>query len=155
MGLDAKILVFWMLNFKPAFSLSSFTVIKRPFCFSSLSALEWYHLHIWGCWFLPAVLIPACESSSSAFCMKYSACHPSVLGGPAQHGSQPHWVTQAPSPRQGWRVLCVYIISQIKQNTITIKNNTWFYPPRAQQLSIFNLIFNTFSLELLIVVINK
>ena len=27
MGLDAKILVFWMLSFKPAFSLSSFTFI--------------------------------------------------------------------------------------------------------------------------------
>ena len=29
MGLDAMILVFWMLSFKPAFSLSSFTFIKR------------------------------------------------------------------------------------------------------------------------------
>ena len=28
MGLDAMILVFWMLNFKPTFSLSSFTFIK-------------------------------------------------------------------------------------------------------------------------------
>ena len=37
--------------------------------------------------FLPAILIPACESSSSAFCMKYSAYHPCVLGGPAWHGS--------------------------------------------------------------------
>ena len=31
MRLDAKILVFWMLSFKPAFSLSSFTLIKRLF----------------------------------------------------------------------------------------------------------------------------
>ena len=29
MGLDAMILVFWMLSFKPIFSLSSFTFIKR------------------------------------------------------------------------------------------------------------------------------
>ena len=29
MGLDAMILVFWMLSFKPDFSLSSFTFIKR------------------------------------------------------------------------------------------------------------------------------
>ena len=29
MGLDAMILVFWMLNFKPTFLLSSFTFIKR------------------------------------------------------------------------------------------------------------------------------
>ena len=29
-----------------AFSLSSFNLIKKSFCFSSLSASEWYHLHI-------------------------------------------------------------------------------------------------------------
>ena len=38
MGLDAMILVFWMLSFKPTFSLSSFTFIKRLFSSSSLSA---------------------------------------------------------------------------------------------------------------------
>ena len=31
MALDAVILVFWMLSFKPIFSLSCFTVIKRLF----------------------------------------------------------------------------------------------------------------------------
>ena len=36
MGLDAVILVFWMLSFKPTFSLSSFTLIKRLFSSSSL-----------------------------------------------------------------------------------------------------------------------
>ena len=36
MGPDAMISVFWMLSFKPAFSLSSFTFIKRLFSFSSL-----------------------------------------------------------------------------------------------------------------------
>ena len=40
MGQDAMILVFWMLNFKPAFSLSSFTFIKRLFSSSSLSAIR-------------------------------------------------------------------------------------------------------------------
>ena len=33
MGLDAMILVFWMLSFKPAFSLSSFTFIKKYLVF--------------------------------------------------------------------------------------------------------------------------
>ena len=37
MGPDAMILAFLMLNFKPAFSLSSFTLKKRLFNFSSLS----------------------------------------------------------------------------------------------------------------------
>ena len=31
MGLDAVFLVFWMLSFKPAFSFSFFTFIKRPY----------------------------------------------------------------------------------------------------------------------------
>ena len=62
---DAMILVFWMLSFKPTFSLSSFTFIKRPFSSSSLSALRWCHLHIWGCWYFSRqswfqlVLLPA------------------------------------------------------------------------------------------------
>ena len=39
MGQDAMILVFWMLSFKPTFSLSSFTLIKRLFS-SSLSVIR-------------------------------------------------------------------------------------------------------------------
>ena len=39
-GTNAMILVFWMLSFKPAFSLSSFTFIKRLFSSSSLSAIR-------------------------------------------------------------------------------------------------------------------
>ena len=40
MRLYAMILVFWMLSFKPAFSLSSFTLIKRIFNASSFSAIR-------------------------------------------------------------------------------------------------------------------
>ena len=74
MGPDAMILVFWMLSFKPTFSLSSFTFIKRLFSSSSLSAIRvvssaYLRLLI----FLLAILIPACASSSPAFFMKYSA----------------------------------------------------------------------------------
>ena len=36
LGPDAMILVFWMLSFKPTFSLTSFTFIKRLFSSSSL-----------------------------------------------------------------------------------------------------------------------
>ena len=42
MGPDAMIFDFWMLSFKPAFSLSSFTFIKRLFSSSSLSAIRGY-----------------------------------------------------------------------------------------------------------------
>ena len=50
MGPDAMILVFWMLGFKPTFSLFPFTFYKRLFS-SSLSAIRWCHLHIWGYWY--------------------------------------------------------------------------------------------------------
>ena len=43
---DAIILMFWMLSFKPAFSLSSFTFIKKIFSSSSLvhfSSSSSYH----------------------------------------------------------------------------------------------------------------
>ena len=40
MGVDAMILVCWMLSFESSFSLSSFTVIKRLFSSSSLSAIR-------------------------------------------------------------------------------------------------------------------
>ena len=54
MGLDAMILVFWMLSFKPAFILSSFTFIKRLFSSSSLSAIRvvssaYLRLLFWVC----------------------------------------------------------------------------------------------------------
>ena len=39
MGLDAMIFVFWMLSFKPTFSVSTFTFIKRLLSSSSLSAI--------------------------------------------------------------------------------------------------------------------
>ena len=69
---DAMILVFWVLSFKPTFSLSFFT--KRLFSSSSLSAIsvvssEYLRLLI----FLLAILIPACASSSPAFHMRYPA----------------------------------------------------------------------------------
>ena len=74
MELDAMILVFWMLSFKPTFSLSSLTFIKWLFSFSLLSAIRvvssaYLRLLI----FLPAILIPTCASSDLAFHMMYSA----------------------------------------------------------------------------------
>ena len=59
MGPDTNILVFWMLNFKPDFLLSSFTFITRLFTSSSLSAIgvvssAYLRLLI----FLLAILIP-------------------------------------------------------------------------------------------------
>ena len=74
MEADAVIFVFWMLNFKPAFSLSSFTFIRRLLSFSLLSGIRvvssaYLRLLI----FLLQVLIPACDSPSPAFQLMHSA----------------------------------------------------------------------------------
>ena len=78
MGQDTMILDFWMLSFKPTFSLSSFSFIKRLFSSSSLSGIRvvssaYLRLLIflsWGYWYF---LIPAYASSSPVFLMMYSA----------------------------------------------------------------------------------
>ena len=72
MSPDAMILAFWVLSFKPTYSLSSFT-FKRlnsspPFAIRVVSS-TYMRLLI----FLPAVLIPVCDSSTPAFHMMYSA----------------------------------------------------------------------------------
>ena len=67
MGQDAMILVFWMLSFKPTFSLSSFTFIKRLFSSSLLSAIRVVSSAYLRFLFFPAFLIPACVSSSPVF----------------------------------------------------------------------------------------
>ena len=78
MGPDDLIFIFWMLSFKPNFSLSSFTFIKRPFSSSSLSAIRvvssaylsyWYFSR--QSWF--QLVSPPCASSTPAFLMMYSA----------------------------------------------------------------------------------
>ena len=71
MGPDVMILVFWMLSFKPTYSLSSFTFIKSLFS-SSLSAMRVVssaYLRL----FLLAILIPAYASSSRGLLTVYSA----------------------------------------------------------------------------------
>ena len=67
-------LSFWMLSFKPAFSTSYFTFIKRLLSFSLLSAIRvvssaYLQLLI----FLPEILIPIWDLSSLAFYMMFSA----------------------------------------------------------------------------------
>ena len=82
----AIILVFQMLSFKPTFSLSFFTFIKRLYSSSSLSAIRvvssaYLRLLI----FLPAILIPAYASSSPEFLMMYSAYKLNKQGDNIQH----------------------------------------------------------------------
>ena len=65
---DAMILVFLIFTLKLALSLSSFTLIKRLFSFSLLSAIRVVSLaYLRLLIFLLPILIPACDSSSLAF----------------------------------------------------------------------------------------
>ena len=74
MGLDAMILVFWMLSFKATFLLSSFTLIKRFFSAFSLSSFRVVSsAYLRLLMFLLPVLIPACNASSPAFLLMCSA----------------------------------------------------------------------------------
>ena len=74
MGPDAMILVFWMLNFKTSFSLSSFTFIKRLFNSSLLSAIRVVSsAYLRLLMFLPGNLDSSGAPSSLAFPMMYSA----------------------------------------------------------------------------------
>ena len=91
---DAMVLVFWMLSFKPTFSLSSFTFIKRLFRSSSLSAIRvvssaFLRLLL----FLLVILIPACASFSPVFLMMYSAYKLNTQGDNIQpwHTPFPTW----------------------------------------------------------------
>ena len=73
MELDAMILDFLVLDFKPAFSLSFLTLMKMLFISSSLYAIRvvssaYVRLLVSS----PVILIPYCNSSSWAFCMMYS-----------------------------------------------------------------------------------
>ena len=64
----------WYLNFKPAFSLSSFTFIRRllvPLSSSAIRVVSSAYLR--SLIFFPAILTPAGTSSSLAFHMIYSA----------------------------------------------------------------------------------
>ena len=86
MELDAMILVFQMLEFQPTFLASSFTLIKGLFSSCLLSAIRvvssaYLRLLI----FLPAILIPVCDSSSLAFHIMYSAYKLNRQGDDIQH----------------------------------------------------------------------
>ena len=81
LGLDAMILVFWMLSFKPIFSLFSYFLQEAlqffTFFFVRVVPSAYLRLLI----FLPEILIPTCASSSPAFLMMCSVYKLNKQGG--------------------------------------------------------------------------
>ena len=74
---------FLNVEFKPTFSLSTFTFIKGLFSSSSLLPKGWCHLHIWGYWYFSwqswfqLVLLPA---QSFLWCTLHISCQMSPMG---------------------------------------------------------------------------
>ena len=72
-GPDAMIFIFWMLSFKPAFSLS-FITFNRLLSSSSLSAIrEWYHHISEVIDISPGNLDSSLSFIQPGFCIMYSA----------------------------------------------------------------------------------
>ena len=105
-GTGCHDLSFWVLSFKPAFSLSSFIVIKRLFSSSSLFVIRvvssaYLTLLIFQSEIsVMSILIPPCASSSPAFHMLYSAYKLNKQGDNIQpwHTPFPIW-NQSVAPR--------------------------------------------------------
>ena len=126
MGPDVMIFIFWMLSFKPSFSLYSFTFIKRLFSSSSLSAIRvvssaYLRLLI----FLPAILIPACASSSPVFLMMYSAHKLNKQGDNIQPTIKKHLKICITS----WHYLDIFIMFYKRIGQQWIGKNTELAPP--------------------------
>ena len=89
MGPDAMILVFWMLSFKSAFSLSSSPSSRGSLVPLHFLSLWWWYIHIWGCWYFSwESWFPASDSSSWVFHMMYAAYWEKAM---APHSSTLAW----------------------------------------------------------------
>ena len=133
MGPDAMIFVFWMLSFKPTFSFSSFTSIKRLFSSSSLSAMRVIsssYLRLLT--FLLGILIPACAYSSPAFLMMYSACKLNKQGDNIQPWCNPFpiWISihrmKFYSGLKNWNYHSNILIESVRQFL-----SCWFWSPMS------------------------
>ena len=125
MATDAMILVFWMLSFKPALSLSSFTSIKSflmrflfTFCHNRgviCISVNWYFSQ--QSWF-QIVLRPASTSSSTSFHMMYSAYKLNKQGANIQP-----WCTPFPIWNQSIFPCCFLICTKVSQEA---DKTTWY-----------------------------
>ena len=162
MGPDAMILVFWMLNFKPTFSLS-FTFVKRLFSSSSLFAIRVVSsAYLMLLIFLPGILIPACASSGPAFLMMYSAYKLNKQGDNTQVHSyseiqlglcwqwgtfldlylnSTHWKSLLPVPHGFW-ISCSTILFPFHYSLKVIKIYTWKFFCHWLLSSFINLLHN-------------
>ena len=127
MKLDAVIFVFWMLSFKPAFSLFSFPFIKRIYSsslFSALMVVSSSYLRLLT--FLPAILIPACASSGLAFLIMYCAYKLNKQGANVQP-----WCTPFPVLNQSVVPCLVLIVASLPAYRSLQRQGRWSCIPKS------------------------
>ena len=130
MGPDAMILFFWMLSFKPEFSLFSFTFIKK-LSSSSLSAIRVVSsAYLRSLVFLLAILIPACASLSPVFLMMFSACKLNKQG----DNIQP-WQTPSPIWNQSIVPCPVLIVASWPAHRFLRRQVRWSDIPISWRIS--------------------
>ena len=130
------IFIFWMLSFKPVFSLSAFTFVKRLFSSSLLYAIRvvssaYLRLLI----FLHAILIPVCASSSLAFHMMYLAYKLNKQG----DNTQP-WCTPFPIWNQSVLFLLLLSVSSWPAYRFLRRKVRWSGIPNSNNFPQFVVI---------------
>ena len=141
-GTGCHDLSFLNVEFKPTFSLSSFTFTRRLFCSLSLSAIgvqssAYLRLLI----FLLVILIPPCTSSRPAFLMMFSAYKLNKQGDNIQlwYTTSPIWNQSAiPCPVltvASWTVYR-FLKRQVRWSGIPISSefSTVYCDPQSQRL---------------------
>ena len=127
-GLDAMILVLLTFSFKLALSLSSFTLIKRLFSSSLLSAIRVISSrYLMLLMFLLLIFIPACNSPNPAFLMMCSAYRLNKQGDSREPCCTPLWIlSQSLVP---YRILTIaswpayrFLRRQVKWSSIPTSN---------------------------------
>ena len=134
---DDMIFVFWMLSFKPAFSLYSFIFIRRLFSSTSLSAMRvvssvYLRLLI----FLLGILIQFVFHPPQAFCMMYSAYKLNKQGGNIQA-----WHTPFPISNQ-FVVPCPVLTVASSPAYKSLRRQVWWSAPIIS-LRIFRSLFSS------------
>ena len=83
-GLDAMIFIFWMLSFKPTFSLSSFTFIKRLFSssFSAIKVVSSAYLRLLMCMVYSAYKLNKPGDNIQPWCTPFPILNQSIIPWP-------------------------------------------------------------------------
>ena len=140
LGLFAS-LSFLNVEFKPAFSLSSFASSRSPLVPLCFLPLNWYHVqYLRLLIFLPAILIPAYASSSPAFRMMHTTCKLNMQGDTIQP-----WCTPFPIWNQSLVPCLVLTVASWLAYTFLRRQVRWSGIPISFRI-FYSLLWSTQSI---------